>query len=68
MKGSNILLAIIGGGLLVYLIMSRKDSKGGNNQNKIPQCKADEELKVSQPNCLVPPCPPLYQCVKKLKI
>jgi hypothetical protein len=37
-------------------------------KSSIPKCKDDEELKFSQPNCLVPPCPPIPQCVKKLKI
>jgi hypothetical protein len=62
---STILIALIGGGLLVYLIMS---NKAGKKENNIPKCKDDEELKYSQPNCLVPPCPPIAQCVKKLKI
>jgi len=61
----TILLALIGGGLLVYLVMSNKDSKP---KSEIPKCKDDEELKYSTPNCLVAPCPPIPQCVKKLKI
>ena len=65
MKTNPILLALIGGGLLVYLIMSNKGSK---QTPSVPKCKDDEELKYSQPNCLVPPCPPIPQCVKKLKI
>lgn len=67
MKNSTILLALIGGGLLVYLIMSRK-SATPTSDTKIPQCKEDEVLKYSTPNCLVAPCPPIPQCVKKLKI
>lgn len=68
MKNSTILLALIGGGLLVYLIMSRKGTTSTNSDTKIPQCKEDEVLKYSTPNCLVAPCPPIPQCVKKLKI
>jgi hypothetical protein len=64
MKNSTIILALIGGGLLVYLLMSKKDSPTSN----VPKCKEDEELKYSTPNCLVGPCPPIPQCVKKLKI
>jgi hypothetical protein len=64
MKNSTIILALIGGGLLVYLLMSKKDSSASN----VPKCKEDEELKYSTPNCLVGPCPPIPQCVKKLKI
>jgi hypothetical protein len=64
MKTNTILLSLIGGGLLVYLIMSNKKE----TKSSIPKCKDDEELKFSQPNCLVPPCPPIPQCVKKLKI
>lgn len=66
MKINTILLALIGGGFLVYLIMSNQGSK--MTTSSIPKCKDDEELKYSQPNCLVPPCPPIPQCVKKLKI
>lgn len=66
MKTNTILLALIGGGLLVYLIMSNKKDSGSTP--KVPVCKADEELKYSTPNCLVAPCPPIAQCVKKLKI
>jgi len=66
MKTNTILLALIGGGLLVYLIMSNIGSK--QTTPSIPKCKDDEELKYSTPNCLVAPCPPIPQCVKKLKI
>lgn len=62
---TNTLLALLAGGLLVYILMSKKSSK---DEPKIPTCKEDEELRTSQPNCLVPPCPPIYSCEKKLKI
>ena len=61
---TNTLLAIIGGGLLVYLLMK----KGNQKEANIPTCKPNEELKTSQPNCLVAPCPTLYSCELKKRI
>ena len=59
---TNTLLALLVGGVVVYLFMQKKDDKKGTS---IPKCKDNEVLRKSQPNCLVPPCPPLYSCQPK---
>lgn len=62
---TNTLLTLLAGGLVVYLIMNKKNSGGKANEPEIPKCKPNEELKTSQPNCLVAPCPTLYSCELK---
>jgi len=63
---TNTILTFLVGGLVVYLIMNKKS--GGKNEPSIPTCKTNEELKTSQPNCLVAPCPTLYSCELKKNI
>ena len=64
---TNTLLALLAGGFVVYLIMNKKGG-GKANEPEIPKCKPNEELKTSQPNCLVAPCPTLYSCELKKSI
>jgi hypothetical protein len=61
---TNTLLALVVGGVVVYLIMQKK----GDKQQNVPTCKENEVLKKSQPNCLVAPCPTLYSCELKKSI
>lgn len=63
---TNTILALLAGGVLVYLLM--KDKGGKKQEANIPQCKPNEVLKTSQPNCLVAPCPTLYSCELKKSI
>lgn len=58
---TNTLLALVVGGVVVYLFMQKK----GDKKQNVPTCKDNEVLRKSQPNCLVPPCPPLYSCQPK---
>jgi hypothetical protein len=59
---TNTLLALLVGGVVVYLFTQRKDDK---KETSVPKCKDNEVLKKSQPNCLVAPCPTLYSCELK---
>jgi hypothetical protein len=58
---TNTLLALLVGGVVVYLFVKKDDKK----ESSIPKCKDNEVLKKSQPNCLVAPCPTLYSCELK---
>jgi hypothetical protein len=58
---TNTLLALLVGGVVVYLFVK----KDGSKETSIPKCKDNEVLKKSQPNCLVAPCPTLYSCELK---
>lgn len=58
---TNTLLALLVGGVVVYLVMQKK----GDKKQNVPNCKENEVLKKSQPNCLVAPCPVLYSCERK---
>lgn len=60
---TNTILTLLVGGFVVYLIMNKRTN--GKNEPSIPTCKPNEELKTSQPNCLVAPCPTLYSCELK---